>query len=252
MQFFTKLIGIGCIFVSLQVWANQACYDMIPQIENSFNNIKAIPAYLSNQIQIDKAAKGLDRFQSIDGNVVLMDAERVPLTKNKTLSPVSSLEGLVFQGIHMATRTYRTFHNGIEIFDMELVSSLSEIKAKSHLNPDIHEDTLKDEVRLSMFKDPFRPFYFKNFELQKTPFVRDNLEGRTWTLTHQEDRSQKWSQHSFLYNSGLTLSADTYLQLFFETDFDNTAGGIFLLNWFHNSFSGSRIDTCVYFLVTAQ
>ena len=231
--------------LSYQSLASEVCLSMIPDIEAGFNNLKAVPGAIPSQIQIDKEAQGLDRFEFVDDAVVLMDAERFPIfsKKRKTIEPITSLEGFVFQGVHLATRTHRTYHRGVEIFDMEL-----------HYRTNLDTDSGADGSTqvLSMFEDPFLPYYFKNFELQPTPFVRDNIEGPTWILKHQEDRLEKWSQHTFLYNSGVNLGSETSLSLFFETDFDNSDGGPFILNWLHNSTSGARIDTCVFFLVSAR
>lgn len=231
-------------------FADQACYDMIPQIEAGFENLQAVPGAIPSQIQIDKSARGLKRFFVNDGSVVLMDAERVPLVskKRKTILPTQSLEGLYFEGVHLATRTHKPIHRGVEIFDMQLLYQNFE---DSNVNESLESQGAAAEAfnLLSMFKDPLQAYYFQNFELQVNPFEVDRLEGPLWILIHQEDRSQLWSQHTFLHNAGIKLGKDTALSLFFETDFNNGAESLFMIDWMNNSLSGSRIDTCVYFMV---
>lgn len=237
MKILSILVLISFKLLTIEAMAkdqNDQCLNMIPEIERGFNGLKVIPGAIPGQIQINKEASGLNRFETV-GETLLMDAERFPLLskKRKEIYPIESLEGFVFEGLHIAGKTNRTMHNGIEIFDMRLSSEENEI--------------------LSIFRNPthpyFLPYYFKNFKLEPTPFVRDSLEGPTWILKHQEDRNQRWSHHSFLYSSNLQLPEDTILNLYFETDFDNYNDGNLIMNWIENSTSGVRIDTCVYFLV---
>ena len=70
-------------------------------------------------------------------------------------------------------------------------------------------------------------------------------------LSHGLDESIKWSHHTFFFTSAhLRFDKTMKLNLFFETDFDNSSRGNEnpLLGWFRNLASGPRIDTCVYFL----
>lgn len=242
----TRFIIIFFIsWISFYVSANEVCLNMVSEIESNFNNLKVVPGGISDQIQINKEASGLSRF-TFENDVLLMDAERVPLLsqKRKSVKPIQSLEGLKFHGVHIAGKTNQVYHRGIEIFDMSLTTELSEeIK-------DIDGQEQNIQV-LQIFSNFNYPYYFKNFVLQATPFERDFLEGPLWILRHQEDRNVRWSHHSFLINSGLVLPESPTLNLYFETDFDNSAEDDgFILNWIENSTSGPRIDTCVYFLVS--
>lgn len=231
-------------WISFSVSANELCLNMVSEIESNFNSLKVVPGGISDQIQINKEASGLSRF-TFENDVLLMDAERVPLLsqKRKSIKPIQSLEGLKFHGVHIAGKTNQVYHRGIEIFDMSLTVESEEIK-----DLDGQEQNI---VVLQIFSNFNYPYYFKNFVLQATPFERDFLEGPLWILRHQEDRNVRWSHHSFLINSGLVLPESPTLNLYFETDFDNSAEDDgFVLNWVENSTSGPRIDTCVYFLVS--
>lgn len=211
---------------------NVTCLDMVPSIEENFNNITAVPGGIEGQIQIDKEASGLSRFTRVD-QVLLMDAERVPLLseKRKEIYPTLDLSGRVFEGFHVAVKTHKTYHNGVEIFNTSLSDEAGGVSELFGLGRGF--------------------YYFKNYVLSAVPFERDPTEGSLWLLSHGEDRIQKWSQHSFLFPALGVLKKDTRLNLFFETDFDNTNGGegSFILNWLENSASGPRVDTCVFFLV---
>jgi hypothetical protein len=172
MKFFKYLVQVLLSLFCLQSFASEACLNMIPEIEAEFNNLKAVPGTIDSQIQINKEAQGLNRFEYVNEAVILMDAERFPIfsQKRKTIQPITSLEGLNFQGVHLATRTQRTYHRGVEIFDMQL-SYNQNISANNNMeesNNSVHGPT----QMLSMFDDPFLPYYFKNFELQPTPFCK--------------------------------------------------------------------------------
>ena len=226
------IIFLFIFFSALNAFANQVCLDMVPEIENAFNDLKVLPLGISGQIQIDKEEKGLKRFKRV-GQTLSVDAERVPLLseKRKEFYPVESVDGII-EGIHIAGRTYKSYHNAIEVFNASI----------SYGQP---------EEEIQLFQGQVEPYYFKDFLLTSTPYIRDNLEGMTWFLSHGDNTDNRWSHHSFIFQPMNAVDEFTRLNLFFETDFDNTNGGQgdFLLNWIENSASGSRIDTCVYFLI---
>lgn len=226
------------MILTLPAYANDSvCIDQIPSIESNYNNIKAVPGYVTDQIQIDKEARGLNRFTS-KGEVVMVDAERVPWfsKKRKVFYPTEDVTGYKFEGAHLATRTHRKDHRGVEIFDISI---------KPNLNGE-------SEDEFTLFTLDRGPYYFKNYVLKALPYERDSLEGPLYILSHGKDREVRWSQHTFLMPKLTMLSEVSELKIYFETDFDNTndGEGYFLLNWLDNSTSGVRIDTCVYFLVS--
>lgn len=237
-MFFIFILITGSYFNVFASQADQSCYDQIPEIERHFNNIKAIPGFVTGQIQIDKEARGLNRFV-FNGQSVLVDAERMPVfsSKRKVFYPTENVEGKLFQGIHLSTRTNRKDHRGVEIFDLRLRANTK------------NTSNNKEEI---LFTLDHSPYYFKNYVLQTLPYERDTLEGPLWILSHGKDRNTPWSQHTFLTPKLQTLTTTSEIEIFFETDFDNTNGGegSFILNWIENSTSGVRIDTCVYFLVS--
>lgn len=106
---------LGTHAISLQ--ASEVCLEKIEQIESHFNNLKALPLGIDGQIQIDKDARGLDRFRR-ENQTLLIDAERLPLLseKRKELYPFEYMEGHI-HGIHIAVKTSRTIHTGVEVFN---------------------------------------------------------------------------------------------------------------------------------------
>jgi len=212
--------------------ASDKCLSMVQGIEEQFSNISLVPGGIEGQIQINKEKSGLRRFKRV-GWTLLMDAERVPLLskKRKEIFPIQNRVGKL-SGVHIAVRTFKKYHTGVEVFDSSISSG-------------------GEDIDLQLFRGSTEPFYFKNFKLKPVPYVKDSIEGDTWLLSHGEDRSVEWSHHSFLYPQIINFRDDLILNLFFETDFDNTnAGeGLFIKNWLENSLSGPRIDTCVYFMV---
>ncbi len=251
MKHSLKIWTFALLFTSI-AFGNEVCINMVPEIESNFNNLKAVPGGISDQIQIDKEASGLSRF-TFENDVLLMDAERVPLLsqKRKSIKPIESLEGLKFHGVHVAGKTNQIYHRGIEIFDMSLTA---EIDSNQQSNDNLSSGNIEigDKlIVLQLFSNLTNVYYFKNFVMQSVPFERDYLEGPLWILRHPQERDLRWSHHSFLINTGLVLPESPTLNMFFETDFDNNAeDNIFILNWLENSTSGPRIDTCVYFLVS--
>lgn len=238
-----RKISFG-LFISLLLpvlaHASQTCLNQVEHIESHFNGLKALPLGVDGQIQIDKKASGLERFTRVD-QTLLVDAERVPLLseKRKEFYPFNDSRGHI-QGIHISVKTYREIHTGVEIF-----------------NAEIADESESSTKKTKLLLGPNNPHYFKDFKLERTPYSRDSIEGLNWLLSHGDDRSNRWSHHSFLYGQIGELTDETYLKLFFETDFDNHVGAYdvfpnfqpFIRNWISNSTSGSRIDTCVYFLI---
>lgn len=224
---------ICLLFFSIGAHANNQCFNMIPEIESHFNGLRAIPGKISGQILIDKEAKGLSRFTS-KKDVYVMDAERVIFMGMKEILPMFSVVGLKFEGVHVAGLTNKPYHRGIEIFSMDLATGSQD----------------ESEIIFDFLVDPFLPFYLKNFNLETTPLTHQRLKGRFWLLGHSEDRTQKWSHHTFLYSSKMAMTGHEVLNLYFKTSFDNTYEGSQFLNWLEHNTSGPRIDTCVYFLVS--
>jgi len=210
---------------------DQICLNKIPEIQESYNFSTVIPGGIEGQIQIDKEAKGLKRFNRV-GQTLMIDAERVTILtkKRKLIYPTEGHSDLTFSGVHIAVLTKEIYHNGVRIFDMSISNSGNTVE---------------------LFETHNTPYYFKNFTLDHLALSEDQKEKDSWLLSHGPDRSIDWSHHTFLYpQAQIKFDEQMKLNLFFETDFNNSEDGErnALMGWIENATSGSRIDTCVYFL----
>jgi len=204
---------------------NQICIDSVSEIESNYDLIYAIPGGIDGQVQINFDERGLRRFERVS-DTIMIDAERFSAVSRKTVFPAYGYDHFRFAGIHIMAKTNRDVHDGVDVFSASLSNQ-------------------NDSVEL--FETDNFVIYFKDFSSVEIPYTdRDS-----WLLVHGNDQSVRWSHHTFLFTgSDLRFDEEMELNIRFETNFDHSEDGErnSVIGFFDNLASGSRIDTCIYFL----